>query len=312
MRNHGCTYFDRVGADSAGATLARFYAARHPHSAEADWRARAEAGEMSRNGRPAEPDERLAAGDRLEWRRPPWDEPDVPTDWFAVFEDEHLLAVDKPAGLPCMPAGGFLENTLARLVAAARPGGEAPVPAHRLGRGTSGLVLFSKTSLARRALAALFRDGTARAGGALEKRYLARTAPRPGARPGDRIEVETPIGRVPHARLGTVWAASPDGKPARSVCTVRETGPDATLWDVELVTGRPHQIRIHLASIGCPLLGDPLFLPGGVPRRDALPGECGYFLRAVSLRFPHPATGETVALSVPAFRQSRRGDGCRV
>lgn len=302
MRNHGCTYLDRVGRDGDGATLARFYAARHPHSTEAVWRARAEAGEISRNGRSAGPDERLAAGDSLAWRRPPWDEPDVPTDWSVAFEDEHLLAVDKPAGLPCLPAGGFLENTLARLVAAARPGGGAPVPAHRLGRGTSGLVLFSRTPLARRALAALFRDGTARAGGALEKRYLARSVPLPGARPGDRFEVQTPIGRVPHARLGSIWAASPGGKPARSVCTVREAGPDATLWDVELVTGRPHQIRIHLAALGCPLAGDPLFLPGGVPRPDVLPGACGYFLRAVSLRLQHPATGEPLEISVPAFR----------
>ena len=300
--NSGCTYLDRVGAESAGATLARFYAARYRHSPEAVWRARAEAGEITRNGRPAGPDERVAAGDALAWRRPPWEEPDVPTDWRAVFEDEHLLAVDKPAGLPCLPGGGFLENTLARLVAAARPGDEVPVPAHRLGRGTSGLVLFSKTPLARRALAALFRDGTARAGGALEKHYLARSVPLPGARSGDRFEVETPIGRVPHARLGAVWAASPGGKPARSVCTVRETGPDATLWDVELVTGRPHQIRIHLAALGCPLAGDPLFLPGGVPRPDVLPGACGYFLRAVSLRLPHPATGEPLEISVPAAR----------
>jgi 23S rRNA pseudouridine1911/1915/1917 synthase len=163
-------------------------------------------------------------------------------------------------------------------------------------------VLFSRTPLARRALAALFRDGTSRAGGALEKRYLARSAPLPGARPGDRLEVETPIGRVPHARLGSVWAACTGGRPARSVCIVRETGPDATLWDVELVTGRPHQIRIHLAALGCPLLGDPLFLPGGVPRPDVLPGECGYFLRAVHLRLPHPATGETLEIVVPAER----------
>lgn len=302
MRNHGCTYHDRVGREDDGATLARFYAARHPHSTEAVWRGRADAGEISRNDRTAGPDERLATGDALAWRRPPWEEPDVPTDWSVAFEDGHLLAVDKPAGLPCLPAGGFLENTLAHLVAAARPGGEPPVPAHRLGRGTSGLVLFSKTPLARRALAALFRDGGARDGGALEKRYLARSVPLPGARPGDRFEVETPIGRVPHARLGSVWAASPGGKPARSVCIVRETGPDATLWDVELVSGRPHQIRIHLAALGYPLAGDPLFLPGGIPRGDVLPGDCGYFLRAVHLRLPHPATGGTLEINVPGER----------
>lgn len=303
MPNRGCTYFDRVGTDGAGTTLARFYAERHRHSPETVWRARAEAGEISRNGRTAGPDERLAAGDSLAWRRPPWDEPEVPTDWRAVFEDAHVLAVDKPAGLPCMPAGGFLEHTLARLVAAARPG-ENPVPVHRLGRGTSGLVLFAKTPVARRVLASLFRDGTARSGGVLEKRYLARTVPLPDARPGDRFAVEAPIGPVPHGHLGSVWAASPGGKPARSVCTVLETDGGSTLWDVKIATGRPHQIRIHLAWLGCPLAGDPLFLPGGVPRPDVLPGECGYFLRAAKLRFPHPATGEPLEIAVPAERPS--------
>jgi len=301
MRNSGFRYFDTVDRGGAGTPLAVFYAERHPHSPEAAWRARAEAGEILRNGRTAAADEPLAAGDRLEWRRPPWEEPDVPTDWRVVFEDGDLLAVDKPAGLPCVPDGGFLENTLVHLVGAARPG-VRPVPAHRLGRGTSGIVLFSKTDAARRALAALFRDGTARASGEIEKRYVARTGPRPGARPGDRFEIETPVGPVPHSVLGTVWAASPAGKPARSVCTVRTADPESTLWDVELVTGRPHQIRIHLSSIGSPLLGDPLYLPGGVPRQDALPGDCGYFLRAVSLRFPHPSTGARMALSVPERR----------
>ncbi len=301
MKNSGFRYRDVVDRAAAGEPIWRFYARRHPHSSDETWRERAAAGEISRNGLAAGPDAVLAAGDVLEWNRPPWDEPDVPTDWFAVYEDDDILAVDKPAGLPCTPAGGFLENTLSHLVAAARPGTGA-APAHRLGRGTSGLVVFAKTPEARSALAALFRDETARAAGTVEKRYVARTGPRSGVRPGDRFEIETPIGRVPHPALGSVWAATPGGKPAKSVCTVRETGPDATLWDVELITGRPHQIRIHLASIGSPLLGDPLYLPGGTPRGDALPGECGYFLRAVSLRLPHPRTGEALALSVPILR----------
>ena len=301
--NRGFDYFDTVSRADDGRAAADFYAARWRHSDAAEWRARFERGEVVRaaTGAALAPDEPVRAGDRLVWHRPPWEEPAVPTDWFPVFEDEYLLAVDKPAGLPCVPDGGFLENTLERLVNAARPG-EKLVPAHRLGRGTSGLVLFSRTPAARRALAALFRDSTARAGGALRKIYAARTAPPPGLAPGARVEIDTPIGPVPHPALGSVHAATPHGKPARSVCTLRAVSDVSALWEVELVTGRPHQIRIHLASIGLPLLGDPLFLPGGVPRPDALPGDVGYFLRAIALDFPHPATGAPVALRVSLSR----------
>ena len=78
--DEGCTYTDRIGPDADGETVARFYAARYRHSSEADWRARAEAGLILRNGLPAGPDDRLRAGDVLRWNRPPWREPDVPRD----------------------------------------------------------------------------------------------------------------------------------------------------------------------------------------------------------------------------------------
>ena len=94
--DEGCTYTDRIGPDADGETVARFYAARYRHSSEADWRARAEAGLVLRNGLPAAPDDRLRAGDVLRWNRPPWREPDVPRDVRVVLADDDVVVVDKP------------------------------------------------------------------------------------------------------------------------------------------------------------------------------------------------------------------------
>ena len=278
-----------------------FYATQYRHSTRETWLARLAGGEMSLNGQPVAPGAVLVAGDRLEWRRPPWEEGEVPRDFHVIYEDADILAVDKPAGLPVLPDGGFLENTLVHLLSLRHPG-ENPVPAHRLNRGTSGLILFSRTTSARRSLAAQFRDKTARQDGGMVKTYYALTVRYPGGRPGDRIDIDTPIGPVPHPWLGTVHAAKPNGRPSLSRCEIVETDDASTLWKVDLVTGRPHQIRIHLASIGVPLVGEPLFLPGGHPRPDALPGDCGYFLRSVSLVFVHPATGARMTLSLPVPR----------
>lgn len=295
--NHGWTYADRIAYADAGETIEGYYAGRYRHSPAEEWEARIGRGEIERNDRPATLGERLAEGDLLRWHRPPWEEPAVPRDFKIVREDPSFVAVDKPAGLPVLPDGGFLENTLVHLLSERYPG-EKLVPAHRLGRGTSGLILFSRTEEARRDLAAQFRDKTARADGTLRKTYVARSLPAEGRRVGDEIEITTPIGPVPHPVLGRIFAATPDGRPALSRCRIIESAPGSTLWEIDLVTGRPHQIRIHLASIGCPLLGDPLFLPGGHPRPDALPGDCGYYLRATALAFRHPAGGEPVRIEV--------------
>ena len=295
--NHGWTYTDKINGASAGKTALDFYSGAYRHSTRDEWRTRLDAGEMSRGGAPLCADDVLRDGDRLEWRRPPWEEGDVPRNFKIVYEDEALVAVDKPAGLPVLPDGGFLENTLVNFLALRFPG-EDIVPAHRLNRGTSGLILCSRTPSARRSLAAQFRDKTARYGGEMRKVYYARSAPFPGT-PGDRVEITTPIGPVAHPLLGKVFAACPDGKASCSRCEIAENSPETTLWRVDLVTGRPHQIRIHLASIGAPLLGDPLFTIGGHPRPDALPGDCGYFLRSCSLSFTHPLTGHGLTLAVP-------------
>lgn len=295
--NHGWTYTDRIKPAANGMNVVDFYARSYRHSSAETWKDRILGGEITRNGRPVSPSDAISTGDVLEWRRPPWREPDVPTDFSIVYEDNSIIAVDKPAGLPVVPDGGFLENTLVAFIRDKYPG-FSPSPVHRLNRGTSGLVLFGKTREAIASLTAQFRDKTARQSGTMRKTYIAKTVPCPQRHVGESVSIDTPIGPVPHPILGFVHAATPLGKPSQTICKVIGQSPEYTLWEADLVTGRPHQIRIHLASIGAPLLGDPLFLPGGHPAPGALPGQCGYFLRSVSLTFVHPKTHEPMTISV--------------
>ena len=219
------------------------------------------------------------------------DQPDTPQHFEVLFDDPHLLAVDKPSGLPTLPGGGFMENTLLRLVQKQTPNAN---PVHRLGRATTGIVLFAKT---RRAASQLFANWNTTK---IQKIYRALAQ---NVAQYDAYEILTPIGLVPHPRLG-VWAASPSGKPSKSLARVISrtvgtiTNPGTTTFEVSLYSGRPHQIRIHLASIGHPLVGDPLYGVNGQPLENlpGLPGDGGYLLHAQFLKFQHPVTGEQINL----------------
>jgi 23S rRNA pseudouridine1911/1915/1917 synthase len=219
-----------------------------------------------------------------------------------LHEDEDVLAVAKPNGLPAIPAGGFLEHTLLALVRKRYP--EA-TPIHRLGRGTSGVVLFARTARARSALSATFRHKE------VTKVYRALAGGIPSE---ERFSIEACIGPMPHPLLGTVHAACTTGKPGLSRVCILERRQDASLLEVTIETGKPHQIRIHLAVAGYPLVGDPLYTVGGVLRDSgvALPGDTGYWLHAERLSLCHPATGspfEVWCCPPPELRVGSRRDG---
>lgn len=297
MKNKGYIYPDRILASDEGLSVAGFYSRHYTHSTEATWRQRIEAGQVSLNGRQASPDDALTRGDRLSYRRLPWEEPDAPMDFEILFEDKDVLVLAKPSGLPVLPGGFFLENTLLHLVRQ-RYGAESS-PLHRLGRGTSGAILFTRNPRAARLLTIAMKERR------ILKIYLALAS---GTVMPDTFTVDAPIGPVPYRRPATVHAYRPDGRPSISHVRVVRRFPDenAALLEVTIPTGRPHQIRIHLSYAGFPLVGDPLYRLGGVPRAGgeddeyaALPGEMGYILHSWKIRFPHPARDEDVEVVCP-------------
>jgi len=283
--NDGFEYRAIVGPEAAGRTVLEHLASRYRHSGEDVWRERIAGGQVRLGEATATAADRLRPGQSLVWRRPPWEEPSAPLAFAVLHRDEHVLAVAKPRGLPTLPNGGFLNHTLLHLVRRLVP--EA-VPLHRLGRGTSGLVLFARTDAARRTLSRAWRDG------GVQKTYRALVS---GAPDRAAFSIEVPIGRVPHPRLGHVHAAAEGGKRAVSHVKVLACREGATLVEVTIPTGRPHQIRIHLASAGHPLVGDPLYGVGGVPTAEpGLPGDLGYWLHAHRLSFAHPVTAAPLAI----------------
>ena len=144
--NQGFEYRERIDDNHAGSSVLDYLARRYRHSSMDQWRQRMGRGLILLDGAPASAGSLLNAGQLLVWRRPPWDEPEGPLCYAVLHRDRTLLAVAKPSGLPTVPAGGFLLHTLFTLVRTVYP--EA-TPLHRLGRGTSGVVLFARSSEAR-------------------------------------------------------------------------------------------------------------------------------------------------------------------
>jgi len=219
-------------------------------------------------------------------------EPDIPV--AVVYEDEDLLIVDKPAGLVVHPAaghaGGTLVNALLGRAGGAEYGGIAGVQrpgiVHRLDRDTSGLLMVARHD---RAQAALMAQLKARR---IKKTYQALVLGAVAAAVG---RIEAPIGRDPKHR--TRMAVVPDGRPSVTGYRVRERLPGWTLLEVDLVTGRTHQIRVHLDAIGHPVAGDPVYGTGTSRRGPA--GLERLFLHAWRLELASPSDGRLIRATAP-------------
>jgi 23S rRNA pseudouridine1911/1915/1917 synthase len=201
-----------------------------------------------------------------------------------LFADDWLAAVDKPAGVPSQPTLTSDRGHLPELAAALL--GSPVRLVHRLDRETSGVTVLARTAPAERALSAAFRDGTP------AKTYLALCARAPEPPEG---EIDLPLGKDP--RHPGRRAVVPGGEPALTRYRTLAVGPGgAALVEARPGTGRTHQIRVHLASRGAPLLGDARY--GGPRMVGALPVP-RVMLHALRLEIPHPATGATLAFDAP-------------
>ena len=213
---------------------------------------------------------------------------DIPLD--IVYEDDTLAVINKPAGLVVHPAAGNESGTLVNallyhLSSLSGIGGEQrPGIVHRLDKDTSGLMLVAKNDQAHLSLSGQLEART------IEKHYHAVVLGHMKEASGS---VEKPIGRDPKDRKK--MAVVPDGRYALTDWLVlEERGSCATLLDLRIHTGRTHQIRVHMSSIGHPVLGDPLYGSKRGPRADRL------MLHAYSISFDHPKTGERMTFTQPA------------
>lgn len=291
-----------VSAAEAGRRLDLWLAAQLPELSRTRVKALIDEGRVQVDGASRKASHRLRAGERVRAVVPP-----PPSDEMAAepiplriaFEDAHVLVVDKPAGMVTHPGAGQSTGTLAAAALAHAPeisgvgGPRRPGIIHRLDKGTSGLIVLAKTRMAYDALTAQLSRRT------MSRRYLCLAH---GIVKRDEGVIDAPIARDSRSRVRMAVARPGTGKRAVTRFRVLERLAGVTYLECRLETGRTHQIRVHLASLGHALVGDVTY-----DRRkaaDTIPGELiaglgGVALHAAGLAFIHPTSGERIELSSP-------------
>lgn len=294
-----------VGAGEAGTRLDRFLVARLTDLSRTRIQSLAEKHLVEVSGSFRKISYRLKAGERVRVTIPPAEPQEIvpeaiPLD--VVYEDDHLLVVDKPAGMVVHPGAGRRSGTLVHALLAhapsiARVGGAGrPGIVHRLDKGTSGLLVVAKSA---EAYQSLTRQLAART---VSRRYLAILH---GEVKRSEGVIEAPIGRHPSDRIRMAVRPAGKGKAAVTYFTVSERFKGFTLIEARLGTGRTHQIRVHLADAGHPVVGDETYRLRSKVRPDdralatLIEGLGGQALHAVQLGFVHPVTGKPMTFDAP-------------
>jgi 23S rRNA pseudouridine1911/1915/1917 synthase len=275
-----------VPSEAAGERLDVFLAA-HTGSRAAAQRL-IDAGAVRVDGEPRPKRYVLHGGERVEVGELPAEAEPAATEapFEIAWSDEHLLVVDKPAGVVVHPARGHRTGTLAQALSPIAAGGEDAARAgivHRLDRDTSGLLVVARSEAVHRALRSALQAR------AITREYLALVEGRPPARSGT---IDAPLGRDRRVRT-RMSTESDDPRAAVTHFEIEQALPRTTLLRVRLETGRTHQIRAHLRAIDHPVVGDPEY---GTPGRLGLERQ---FLHAARLAFAHPVTGAAVDVSSP-------------
>ncbi|HMV50992.1 MAG TPA: RluA family pseudouridine synthase [Blastocatellia bacterium] len=302
-------HFD-VPPEAVGTRLDTYLAAQIPTTSRSQVRRAIELGKVFVNRQQVvKPAYEVSAGEAIQISLPPTQpleaKPEaIPLD--IVHEDDEIIVINKPAGMVTHPGAGVKSGTLAnalvhhfneqQLQLPRRGGASRPGIVHRLDVGTSGLIVVAKTDRAHLALAEQFQSRTVR------KIYSALVY---GVVKDDEGRIEAPIGRDPRSRVKMAIRPPGEGRDALSLYRVAERFDDFTLLDVEIKTGRTHQIRVHLAHIKHPIVADPTYDAGranSIKRatlRAAISKLDRPFLHAAQLRFTHPGTSEIVEFRAP-------------
>ncbi len=283
-------------ARAAGRRLDRWLVEAIPELSRAKLQVLIESGRVRVDGVIRKAAHRLAGGEQVEVEIPPPSAETLEPEPIALqilHEDDHVLVVDKPAGMVVHPGAGQPRGTLAAAVLAHAPGiggvggPRRPGIVHRLDKGTSGVLVLAKTVRAYEALTAQLAQRT------VSRRYLAIVHGRVGP---DAGVVDAPIGRDPHHRQRMAVLRRGGGRRAVTRYRVLERFPRFTFLEARLETGRTHQIRVHMASLGHPVVGDEIY--GRAKARPPV-ALAGVALHAVELGFRHPITQERVEFSAP-------------